>query len=82
MIHDSAERLHFGLRGGEDYEVCFTAPPGEVEGLSGVFREAFGIPLTRIGRVEAGEGAHLQHPDGTVKPLLGGFDHFSDEEQK
>ena len=82
VIRDSAERLHFGLRGGEDYEVCFTAPPGEVEGQSGVFREAFGIPLTRIGRVEAGEGALLQHPDGTVKPLLGGFDHFSDEEQK
>jgi thiamine-monophosphate kinase len=81
-IHDPAERLHFGLRGGEDYEVCFTAPPGEVHALTEVFREVFGVPLTRIGRVEAGNGVHLQDRDGLVSPLFGGFDHFSDEEQR
>ncbi|MFO8174775.1 MAG: thiamine-phosphate kinase [Gemmatimonadota bacterium] len=79
VVRDSEDRLHFGLRGGEDYEVCFTAPPGEAEGVASEFRETFGVPITRIGRVEEGSGTHLQDPLGGVKALRGGFDHFTEE---
>lgn len=80
LVTDGENRLHFGLRGGEDYEVCFTAPPGKVKGLVPDFRRAFGIHLTRIGRVEKGAGTHLQDPRGGVHALHGGFDHFTEEE--
>jgi len=50
-----ADALHEALHGGEDFELCFTAPPGTVEvladvGEDGLFR-VLGVPLTRVGRV-------------------------------
>ena len=69
------------LTGGEDYEVCFTAPPGSVEEHLVPFWEAFSLPLTRVGRVEEGAGVYLQGPDGGIGPFeVGGFSHFRDEE--
>ena len=81
VLTDPARRLHFGLRGGEDYEMCMTAPQGALENLRDEFRRVFGIPLTRIGRVTEGSGVRLQDPEGSLHRLQGGFDHFSHEEQ-
>jgi len=73
---DFPARLHFALRGGEDYEVCFSAPPGVVDRLGPDFREEFGIPLFLIGRIEVGSGVVLHQADGVRTALDGGFSHF------
>lgn len=64
------------LAGGDDYELCFTVPESErtkVELLSG----EEGIPLTRIGCIEEGEGlVVLDSLGGTVSTEVKGYDHF------
>lgn len=57
---DGGRAIRLAAAGGEDYELCFTAPPGTVDrGLVRSFEEAFGVRLTRVGAVEAAgeEGA-------------------------
>jgi thiamine-monophosphate kinase len=64
------------LAGGDDYELCFTAPRdrhAELMALS----SALGIPLTPIGRVE--EGAGVTVLDAFARAIVlerPGFDHF------
>lgn len=72
-----AEALEAALSGGEDYELCFAAPPGLVSG-GGALVEEVGVPLTLVGRVEAGEGVWLDAGDGLAVPVgRGGYDHMS-----
>jgi thiamine-monophosphate kinase len=73
--------LELALTGGEDYELCFTAPSGSVESLTGEFFGSFGVALTRVGRVEGGTGVRLVGASGQARTLAeGGFSHFSPEE--
>ncbi len=64
------------LSGGDDYELCFTAPPerrNDIESLS----TRLGLALTRIGCIVAGQGVRVLKPDGTrLEMTCGGFDHF------
>ena len=46
--------LEAALHGGEDFELCFVTDPGKVD--PDEFERCFGLPLTRVGTVEAGEG--------------------------
>ena len=58
------------LAGGDDYELVFTAPPGAR--LPDV-----GVPLTRIGRIEAEPGLRVVDARGEpVEHGLRSFDHF------
>jgi len=58
------------LAGGDDYELVFTAPPGAR--LPDV-----GVPLTRIGRIEAAPGLRVVDARGErVDHGLRSFDHF------
>ena len=52
------------LAGGDDYELLFTAPP-EADGRLAAISRELGLPLTRIGRIEAGAA-------GTVRVLDAG----------
>lgn len=72
---DPVKALDLALRGGEDYELLLTAPdrPGAEEAV----RSATGVRLTRVGLVEPGEGVTLRSPDGTTRPLDGGFGHWT-----
>ncbi len=55
---------------GDDYELLFTAPPGvDVAALAGR------TPVTRIGRVVAGEGVRLTNDGSDVTPLRLGWEH-------
>jgi thiamine-monophosphate kinase len=76
-----AAALDLALHGGEDYELCFVAAPGALAaGWVGEADRADGVALTRVGRVEPGEGVWLELPDGTSARLArGGFDHLSEE---
>lgn len=70
-------RRRFCAAGGDDYELCFTAPPANRAAVLAAAAQA-GTPVTRVGTVEAAPG--LRFTDGEGRPLaleLAGFDHFS-----
>jgi thiamine-monophosphate kinase len=68
--------LRLALAGGEDYELCFAAPPSFGKSLVDAFQERFGIALTRVGSVEAGSGVVVVDKDGGTHALaLTGYSH-------
>ena len=67
------EALACALRGGDDYELLFTAPAQAHREIRSLCPEA-----GMIGRLRAGRGILLTGRDGTTVPFDGtGFDHFS-----
>jgi thiamine-monophosphate kinase len=65
------------LAGGDDYELLFTAPAARRQAVS-VAASAAGVPVTRVGVIEAESGLRLVDGDG--KPVgtgATGFDHFA-----
>lgn len=74
---DRGAALRVAAAGGEDYELLLAAEPGSVTELRGAFAAEFGIPLTRIGDVEAGEGVAWTEAGGRPADApAGGWDHF------
>jgi thiamine-monophosphate kinase len=69
------------LTGGEDYELCFAAPPGSVERHAGAFAGEFGVELTRVGTVGAGSGVYVRARPGKAgrRTETGAFDHFAED---
>lgn len=74
---DREHALDAFLRGGDDYELLFTAPMASharIDELS----TTLALPLTRIGRIAAPGTLALRLPDGITRPLQArGFDHFA-----
>ena len=72
----------WALGGGEDYELCFTAPPGAGAALASAVQEATGVSVTCVGEIlPEGAGRWLRLEDGREVPLAGaGWDHFRPEE--
>ena len=69
--------LTFALHGGEDFELCLTAPAGALSRLQQAFMAYFQCPLVRVGTIQSGRGVTLRRPDGTQRPLSArGYDHF------
>ncbi|HEX2165943.1 MAG TPA: thiamine-phosphate kinase [Longimicrobiales bacterium] len=74
---DHEHALRLALTGGEDYELCFAAPPGAVERFRDAFIDTFNLPLTCVGTVHSGSGVLLR-ANGTVTELpYSGHDHFN-----
>ncbi len=64
------------LYGGDDYELLFTAAADRADAVRAAARRA-GLPVTRIGRIEAGRALTVVDADGRVLDLPAqGFDHF------
>lgn len=70
------------LAGGDDYELCFTAPPNARDAVDAAAQRA-GVPVTRIGTIVPPENADaapaITWRDAAGNPLpltLHGFDHF------
>jgi thiamine-monophosphate kinase len=64
------------LAGGDDYELCFTAPPSAAARLAAIAGDV-GVALTRIGAIRAGSGLVVRDEAGApLVALPGGFDHF------
>ena len=64
------------LSGGDDYELCFTAPVTRHADILAI-RAKLNLPLTRIGKIVAGQGCTVCDAQG--KPLKiesTGYDHF------
>jgi thiamine-monophosphate kinase len=65
------------VAGGDDYELCFTAPANARESIEEL-TDVLGVPLTRIGQVKRGKGVSLLGADGKPVKIDGrGYDHFS-----
>ena len=83
---DTQIQNQFAACGGDDYEICFTAPLSEREKIQGISK-SIGIPLTIIGKTlpkkESATKIYLLDPSGALlsdektKLLLNSFDHFA-----
>ena len=61
----------------DDYELVLTCDPRHAAFLQSVAAECGAVPLTRVGRITAGEGTVMLLPDGRKVPLdAAAFDHF------
>ncbi|MGC9519096.1 MAG: thiamine-phosphate kinase [Desulfuromonadaceae bacterium] len=72
------ERLEQLVRGGEDYELLFTAPAQEQKRIDEVSIK-LGLPLTPVGSIlPAEEGfCYIDHSGTLQRTSVGGFNHFS-----
>ncbi|MFC4729324.1 thiamine-phosphate kinase [Coralloluteibacterium thermophilus] len=64
------------LAGGDDYELCFTAP-ADADAAVRAALAGVGLPATRIGRMVPGRDVRVRGEDGEWRvPPHRGFDHF------
>ena len=64
------------LAGGDDYELCFTAPPAARKRIMQIAAES-GPALSRIGQTASEPGLRVLDRDGNpIKTGASGFDHF------
>ena len=74
---DVESRRRWQASGGDDYELCFTAPP---EAAAHVEEAALrsNTRVTRIGRIKAAPGVRALQGDVDWQPVSTGHEHFSD----
>lgn len=71
-----ALRRAFCAAGGDDYEICFTAPQASRAAIIAAAADS-GTPVSRIGRIEAAPGLRWTDAQGAPLTLeLASFDHF------
>ncbi|MCY1353764.1 Thiamine-monophosphate kinase [compost metagenome] len=65
------------LAGGDDYELCFTAPAGNRDTLAAI-SERLALPLTRVGAITPEPGLRLvDHAGDPTRYTGASFDHFA-----
>lgn len=70
------------LEGGEDYELCFTAPPGAAEELAKAVEVETGTLVTIVGEILPDQRRRLVREDGTEASLRAhGWEHFGRREE-
>lgn len=70
-------RRRFCAAGGDDYELCFSAPATARAAVQDAARSA-ATPVTRVGSIDSRPGLRLVDAGGAVLDLgLAGFDHFA-----
>jgi thiamine-monophosphate kinase len=73
----SEKQLQYVLAGGDDYELCFTAPVAARDAVQAAATQS-ATPVTRIGRIEASPGLRLIDAEGrAVANTFASFDHFA-----
>jgi thiamine-monophosphate kinase len=81
MSVEEQERLQLQTAGGDDYELCFTLPPGQAGELDRIAQES-GADLTVIGKITASPELLCKTRNGGVYlPSESGYQHFSMENQ-
>ena len=76
---DTPTRLGLQYCGGDDYELCFTAPPARANEVIVAATKA-SVPVTRIGHVESQRGLRERRDDGTLHiAVFTGYEHFRTE---
>ena len=69
------EALAHALGGGDDYELCFTAPPSRADEIEAAL-EAAATPVRRIGQLVAGQSVVCRRDGDPFTPAVRGFRHF------
>ena len=69
------EALAHALGGGDDYELCFTAPPSRAEVIEAAL-EAADTPVRRIGQLVAGQAVVCRRDGESYAPAVRGYRHF------
>ena len=69
------EALAHALGGGDDYELCFTAPPSRAEEIETAL-EAAATPVRRIGQLVAGQTVVCRRDGEPFEPPVRGYRHF------
>jgi thiamine-monophosphate kinase len=72
-----ADAWQMGLKGGEDYELCFTAAP-QLRGRIDELAQTTAAPLHCIGRVRQESGITLKSGNRVMQFSTSGWDHFRD----
>ena len=68
------------LFGGEDFEILFTSPPGDVERIAFAVKNATNTNVTVVGKIlPENEGISLLRGNELIKLEKKGFDHFARE---
>jgi thiamine-monophosphate kinase len=70
-----ASLLETALSGGDDYEIVLTLAPGKLALLQ-TAAQSVGVPVTAIGRVNAGEGARFVHDGKALTFSRPSYSHF------
>lgn len=74
---DDERALAMAVGGGDDYELCFTAPSAHALELTAV-ASACDITITRIGTITEGDELHWRDGNGRAVTFpAGGWDHFA-----
>ncbi len=69
-----ADYLEARLTEGDDYELLLAVPPGKGDALKAA---CAGVPITKIGMFQAGEGVHVLGDGGTILTFAkAGWQHF------
>jgi thiamine-monophosphate kinase len=72
-----AQALQWLVAGGDDYELCFTAVPGNRPRVAAIGDE-LGLRVTRVGTITADRAFVVRDQSGTPMPQLPrAFDHFA-----
>jgi thiamine-monophosphate kinase len=75
-VTEDGRWLQAVLGGGDDYELLFTAPQGADAAVAALASEA-GVPVTAIGRIEAGQGVTVLDRAGMPMAIaVPGYRHF------
>lgn len=70
------DAITFALAGGDDYELCFTAPAAARTKIDAT-AQSMSLALTRIGQMVEGTGIHAVTADGSTRAVeRGGYVHF------
>jgi len=69
--------LDWALRGGEDYEILFTASPANEKQVVSLTAEVLGTPAVKIGTIDREDGIQLETDEGSQLLKPGGYMHFS-----
>jgi thiamine-monophosphate kinase len=74
---NDVERWHLQLRGGDDYELCFTAPPSHALAIEQALADC-GVSASVIGHISAEPGLRCLTPDGELFDMpQAGYRHFN-----
>jgi len=83
LPHSSASATYadtavaMALAGGDDYELCFTAPPAQAQRILDLAAH-WDCACTEIGVIETEPGLRYLRADGTAyQPIQFGYDHFA-----
>lgn len=75
LAETDAQAAETALAGGDDYELCFTAPLSQRDAIATLATQ-LSLPLTRIGSTRAEPGLRCRDAKGGDYPLPSGYRHF------